>query len=156
MCISLVFVMSIKHLINLLWRKEITLLGNLLTWRERETQAILSIYTSLLVLWLISTGSTRGDMRVNAYGTCLGRYLNEHRCALTATCNINSFQAEIPVVANLSIANITMYLERHPPTTKKKVIFGIDYIRHSALVIMYNRISDKEWRRFTNCNESGN
>lgn len=88
-----------KHLINLLWRKETTLLGNSLTQRERK-KVFLSIHTSLLVLQHINSGSTRGDARVNAYGTCLERYLNRHRCAVTATWNINTFQAEISQSVN--------------------------------------------------------
>lgn len=53
---------------------------------ERKGKKVfLSIHTSLLVLQHINSGSTRGDVRVNTYGTCLERYLNRHRCAVTAT-----------------------------------------------------------------------
>lgn len=156
MCINLLFVMFIKHLINVLWRKEITLLENPLTWRERgEKEAILSIYTPLLVLWHISSGSTRGDMRVNAYGTCLERYLNKHRCALTATWNLNAFQAWNPS-GGKSINSQHHYISKKAFTHhQERVILGLGGIRHPALVLLYNNFPDKEWGKFTDSNESG-
>lgn len=155
MCINLLFVMFIKHLTNVLWRKEITLLGNPLTWREMGAKdTILSIYTSLLVLWHISSGSTRGDMRQNAYGTCLGKYLNKHRCALTATWNLNAFQAWNPS-GGKSVNSQHYYLSRKAFTHhQERVVFGLDDIRHLALVLLY-KFPDKEWGKFTDSNDSG-
>lgn len=135
--------------------------GNHTAWkstnleREREKEAILSIYTPLLVLWHISSGSTRGDMRVNAYGTCLERYLNKHRCALTATWNLNAFQAWNPS-GGKSINSQHHYISKKAFTHhQERVILGLGGIRHPALVLLYNNFPDKEWGKFTDSNESG-